>query len=140
MSPDFISVSDTPKAYIGIKNYFLTKKRREKFVIKIEEDDIPEPDDSSAFMPQKLQEALDHYIVATAISETLEKPLKPPFTFLCHPDWRKEEHNRYEAWIRKYINKLKEQILDEDYEENAHEALKIHFEKAISNLEKRSNN
>ena len=138
MSPDFISVSDTPKAYIGIKNYFLTKKRREKFVIKIEEDDIPEPDDSSAFMPQKLQEALDHYIVATAISETLEKPLKPPFTFLCHPDWRKEEHNRYEAWIRKYINKLKEQILDEDYEENAHEALKIPFEKAISNLEKSS--
>ena len=55
---------------------------------------------------------------------------------MCHPDWRKEEHNRYEAWIRKYINKLKEQILDEDYEENAHEALKIPFEKAISNLEK----
>ena len=53
------------------------KESLEKFVIKIEEDDIPEPDDSSAFMPQKLQEALDHYIVATAISETLEKPLKP---------------------------------------------------------------
>ena len=135
MSPDFISLSDTPNAYIGIKNYFLTKQLREKFVIKIEEEDIPEPDDSSAFMPEKLQEAIDHYIVATAISETLEKPLKPPFTMLCHPDWRKEEHKRYEAWIRKYINKLKDQILDEDYEEIAYESLKSSFNKAISNLE-----
>ena len=136
MSPDFISVSDTPKAYIGIKNYFLTSKLRDKFVIKIEEDDIPEPDDSAAFMPQKLQEAIDYFIVATAIAEIFENPLKPPFTMLCHPDWRKEEHNRYESWIRNYINNLKDQILDDDNQEDAYLALKETFSKAIANLER----
>ena len=103
MSPDFISISETPNAYIGIRNYFLTKKLRKEFIVKIEEEDIPDPDDYSALMPKRLQEAIDYFIVSSAICETFKEPIKPPFTMLCHPDWRKEEHKRYESWITKYI-------------------------------------
>ena len=137
MNPDYISISKTPKAYIGIKNYFQTKKKRAGFVIKIEESDIPDPDDKIDAIPKALREAIDYYIVATATCETLEldKPLNPPFTMLCHPDWRKGEHDRYDKWIRKYINGLKDRILNNDTEEEGFKELEKSFKKVMKHLD-----
>ena len=136
MNPDFISISETPKAYIGIKNYFLTKQKRAGFITQIKESDIPEYDDATAEMPQTLKEAINYYIVATATCETLDldKPLKPPFTMLCHPHWRKEEHDRYDDWIRKHINNLKDKILDDENEEEGFRELEKSFKNVIKHL------
>ena len=136
MSPDFISISETPNAYIGIRNYFLTKKLRKEFIVKIEEEDIPDPDDYSALMPKRLQEAIDYFIVSSAICETFKEPIKPPFTMLCHPDWRKEEHKRYESWITKYIKCLKEELFDDETLEITFKALENSFNNAMKNLNK----
>ena len=58
----------------------------------IDSDDIPDPSDSDADMPKTLQQAIHHFIVSCAIAESinLDKPLKPPFTMLCHPHWGKD--------------------------------------------------
>ena len=42
---------------------------------------------------------------------------------LCHPHWRKGEHDRYDKWIRNYINSLKDMILDDVREEEGFKEL-----------------
>jgi len=136
LSPDYIWISNSSENYIGVKNYFLTKSLRKKFIFDIDSDDIPDPSDSEADMPKTLQQAIHHFIVSCAIAESinLDKPLKPPFTMLCHPHWGKEEHKRYSSWIRNYLNTMKNNLLDSEFEDEVFEDLKISFDNVIKNF------
>ena len=136
LSPDYVWVSSSSKKYIGIKNYFITESLREKFIFDIDSDDIPDPSEADAEMPKTLQQSIHYFIVSCAIAESikLEKPLKPPFTMLCHPHWGKEEHKRYSTWIRNYINTMKSNLLDSDFEDEVFEDLKLSFNNAIKNF------
>ncbi len=139
LSPDFCWVSDTPPNYIGVRNYFVKKELRDKFVFDIEPDDIPDPSDNDADMPNSLKEAINYFIVACAIAENIQpnKRLKPPFTMLCHPDWSKQEHERYSAWISKYIEMLGISLLDDELEDEAFKDLEDSFKQAIKNLDRK---
>ncbi len=136
LSPDYIWISSSSKNYIGVKNYFLTESLMNKFIFDIDSEDIPDPSDSEADMPKTLQEAIHHFIVSCAIAESiyLDKPLKPPFTMLCHPHWGKEEHKRYSSWIRNYLNTMKNNLLDSEFEHEVFEDLKLSFDNAIKNF------
>lgn len=139
LSPDFCWVSDTPKNYIGVRNYFVKEELRNKFVFDIESDDIPDPSDNGAEMPNSLKQAINYFIVASAIAENLDlkKRLKPPFTMLCHPDWSKQEHERYFAWISNYIEMLGRALLDDELENETFKDLEDSFKLAIKNLDQK---
>ena len=134
LSPDFISLSESSPAYIGIKDYFQTQTNRDNYLSEVDPEDIPEPDNNEAYMPEALKDAIKYFIVSVSIAENLKKPLSPPFTLLCHPDWRKEEHERYAAWIRNYISNLKEEIQDDESLEILFEDFERYFINATKNF------
>ncbi len=133
LSPYFVSMSPTPKGYIGISTFFRRKEIQDSYVNIIPQEDI----DNENEMPESLKEAINYFFVAVGLAKKLK--LKGPFTFYCHPHSRQIEHTRYRNWIDKYIKSLQDDLLTEEKEDELFDRLKITFYNAISNLKHNEN-
>ena len=123
LSPEYVTLSEQNKQYIGIERYFGSRESQLRHIREIPPEEILKPEESAA-PPKSLIEAVDYFLVAVSVLRLLGDVR--PLSMLCHPHSRQSEHQRYKSWIEERLKFFKN-LIDQGFDDLVFEELERNF-------------
>ena len=129
LSPNFVRILEPGEQYVGGKDFF--GEGTGDLTLPIPNADLVDIDDPNLTSPKTLTDALELFVVGTAIGLTF--PERRHFSMIVHPSFKKDAHLIFSYWVQQIIREW-EIIMDLD--ENAKDRIELieKFRKAYDNL------